>query len=94
MVGQNVIVMQGRYGGDMTRIISLNESSLFLWNKLHEREFTVEDAAEALVEEYGIDAGLARKDAGAWCAKIEECGLLENCGAERDENCAGSCDEN
>lgn len=69
----------------MTRIISLNESSLFLWNTLREREFSVEDAAEALEDEYGIDAELARKDAEAWCGKIEEYGLLENCGGDSDE---------
>lgn len=64
----------------MTKIISLNESSLFLWNTLHDREFTTEDAADALVGEYGIDAELARKDALAWCGKMAECGLLESCG--------------
>ena len=45
IVGQNVIIMQGKYGGDMTKIISLNDSSVFLWNKFHEAEFTIDDVA-------------------------------------------------
>ena len=60
IVGQNVIIMQGKYGGDMTKIISLNDSSVFLWNKFHEAEFTIDDVAAALVEEYEIDENLAR----------------------------------
>lgn len=82
IVGENVIIMQGKYGGDMTKIISLNDSSVFLWNKFHETEFTTDDVAAALVEEYGIDEELAGKDARAWCDKIAECGLLE----EEDEH--------
>lgn len=76
MAGQNVIIMQGRYGGDMTKIISLNETSLFLWNTFHDREFTVEDVSKALIGEYEVDRELAEKDAAAWCQKISECGLL------------------
>lgn len=77
MAGQNVIIMQGKYGGDMTKIISLNETSLFLWNTFHDKEFTTEDVTSALVSEYGIDEQLAGKDGQAWCDKIAECGLLE-----------------
>lgn len=82
MAGQNVIIMQGRYGGDMTKIISLNETSLFLWNTFHDKEFTAEDVADALVGEYEVERELAEKDAAAWCDKISECGLLvkENAG--------------
>ena len=32
MAGQHVVIIQGRNGEDMTKIISLNESSLYLWN--------------------------------------------------------------
>lgn len=76
MAGQNVIIMQGRYGGDMTKIVSLNETSLFLWNTFHDREFTVADVSDALCGEYGIDRETADRDAAAWCGKIAECGLL------------------
>ena len=30
IAGEHVVIMQGRYGADMTKVISLNESSLFL----------------------------------------------------------------
>ena len=42
MAGEHVVIMQGRYGADMTRIISLNESALYLWNELQGKEFDTE----------------------------------------------------
>ncbi len=77
MAGQHVVIIQGKHGEDMTRIISLNESSLFLWNTMQGREFGADDAAQALMDKYGIDKELAAHDAKAWCDKLSECGLLE-----------------
>ncbi len=83
MAGQNVIIMQGKYGGDMTKIISLNDTSLFLWNTFHGKEFTAFDVIEALQKEYGIDHETAATDGQAWCSKLVECGLIENGSQEK-----------
>lgn len=77
MAGEHVIVMPGRYGADMTRVVALNESSLYLWNALTDRDFTPADAAALLTENYEVDAATALRDAEAWCAKLAECGVLE-----------------
>ena len=76
MAGENVVIMQGKAGSDMTRIISLNDSSLLLWNALQGKEFEVADVAAALVENYNIDLETAEHDAKAWVAKLAECGLI------------------
>ena len=76
MAGENVVIMQGTAGSDMTRIISLNDSSLLLWNELQGKEFEVADVATILVETYAIDAELAERDAKAWIEKLAECGLV------------------
>ena len=76
MAGQHVVIIQGRNGADMTKIISLNESSLFLWNTFSGRDFEAADAADALVSQYGIDRELAEHDSVAWCDKLRECRLL------------------
>ena len=76
MAGENVVIMQGTAGCDMTRIISLNDSSLLLWNELQGKEFEVADVAAILVETYGIDAEVAERDAKAWVEKLTECGLI------------------
>ena len=76
MAGENVVIMQGTVGSDMTRIISLNDSSLLLWNALQGKEFEVADVANLLVEAYEIDAETAERDAKAWVEKLAECGLI------------------
>ena len=43
MAGEHIVVMQGRYGVDMTKVIALNETSLWLWNRLQGREFGTDD---------------------------------------------------
>ena len=76
MAGENVVIMQGAMGSDMTRIISLNDSSLLLWNALQDKEFKVADVANILVENYGIDLATAERDAKAWVEKLQECNLI------------------
>lgn len=76
IAGEHVVIMQGRYGADMTKVISLNESSLYLWNELHGRDFEAADAARLLTDRYGIDEVTALHDAEAWVVRLGECGLL------------------
>ena len=76
MAGENVVIMQGEAGSDMTRIISLNDSSLLLWNELQGKEFEVSDVANILVATYEIDTEVAERDAKAWVEKLQECNLI------------------
>ena len=77
MAGENIVIMQGTAGSDMTRIISLNDSSLLLWNELQGKEFEVADIADILTSNYKVDADTAARDAKAWVEKLAECGLIE-----------------
>ena len=76
MAGENVVIMQGTAGSDMTRIISLNDSSLLLWNELQGKEFEVADVADILTSNYKVDADTAARDAKARVEKLAECGLI------------------
>ena len=76
MAGEHVVVMQGRLGVDMTKIISLNESALYLWNALAGKEFSVDDAARLLTERYEVDDATAARDAAAWVEKLRDCKLI------------------
>ena len=77
MAGKHVIIMPGRCGADMTRILALNDSSLYLWEALGGKDFTTGDAAALLLERYDVDEATAQRDAEAWAAKLAECGVLE-----------------
>ena len=77
MAGEHVVIMQGRLGSDLTRIISLNESAHYLWCELEGKEFDLNAVAELLVKRYGIDKEVAQSDAKAWVERLSECGLME-----------------
>lgn len=77
MAGEHVIIMQGKHGSDLTKIISLNQSALYLWGEVCGKEFDTELVAGLLVERYGIDHKLARQDAKRWIDKLVECGVAE-----------------
>ena len=77
MAGEHVVIMQGRLGSDLTRIISLNESALYLWQKIEGKEFDTNTIAELLAEQYGIDDQIATTDAQRWVDKLIDCGLIE-----------------
>ena len=72
IAGENVVILQGEYGADMTRIITLNESALLLWNELLGREFAVEDAADVLIKSYDVEETTALRDAQLWIDKLSE----------------------
>lgn len=77
MAGEHVVIMQGASFSDLTRIISLNESALYLWNALEGKSFDVNTVADLLAEHYGIDDEVAQRDAARWVEKLEKCGLIE-----------------
>jgi hypothetical protein len=77
MAGEHVVIMQGKLGSDLTRIISLNESALYLWRAIEGKEFDTNRIADLLAEHYGIDDEVAQRDAARWVDRLEECGLVE-----------------
>ena len=77
LAGENVVIMQGRSGADMTRVISLNNSSLLLWNNLLDVDFSADDVKRILLENYGVDEAVAAADAQAWVEKMQQSGLVE-----------------
>ncbi len=53
--GQNIIVAEGKENMDFSNIISMNESSAFLWEEIQGKEFSVDDLARLLTDNYEID---------------------------------------
>ncbi|WP_443701940.1 PqqD family protein [Prevotella sp.] len=60
--GEQIIVAEGKENIDFSNIISMNESSAYLWQKLEGKEFSVEDMAKLLTEEYEVDEASALND--------------------------------
>ena len=77
IAGENVVIMQGRNGADLTQIITLNESALILWQALSGSDFEVEDAQRVLTENFEVDEATALRDAQLWVERMRECKLIE-----------------
>ncbi|MBR7065723.1 MAG: PqqD family protein [Prevotella sp.] len=81
--GEQIIVAEGRENIDFTNIISMNESSALLWRSVQGKEFTLDDLADILVENYMIDENTpldrerALKDSKAMLEKWIEAGIVE-----------------
>ena len=77
IAGENVVIMQGRNGADLTQIITLNKSALILWQALSGSDFEVEDAQRVLTENFEVDDATALRDAQQWVERMRECKLIE-----------------
>ena len=77
LLGQHIVTAEGMAQINFNKLVSLNESAAFLWQKVEGREFSVQDLADALVEEYGIDAETALRDSGVIAQKWIDAGLVE-----------------
>lgn len=77
IAGENLIINQGSTHSDLTKIISLNDTAVYLWEELKGKEFSVDTAADLLVKKYGIEKDQALKDAEKWIDTMKKEGVIE-----------------
>ena len=76
--GEYIIVPAGIENVDFSRIISLNPTAAFLWEKVSKLEtFTVDNMVEALLAEYEVEEEIAREDSKLIVARWKEMELIE-----------------
>ena len=76
VAGETIVMVQGANPGDMTTVIALNETSLFLWNSLYGKEFELSDAVGLLTENFDVDSATAEKDVDSWLSTLREHGII------------------
>ena len=74
--GEKIIVAEGKENIDFSNIIVLNESAAYLWEKVSDNEFTAEEMAKWLTEEYDIDEETAKRDANTLAKQWMEAGII------------------
>lgn len=77
MCGENIVTAEGIEHINFNKLISLNSSAAYLWENLIGKEFSVEDMATLLVEQYDIDMELALKDSESLSKAWMEAGVTE-----------------
>ncbi len=75
--GEEIIVAEGKENIDFSNIISMNETSAFLWKKLDDNDFSVEDMANLLTDEYDVDYATAITDCKELVALWSEAGIID-----------------
>ena len=75
--GENIIVAEGIQNIDFSRIISMNESSAYLWKSIQGTDFDANTLVELLLKEYEVDEATARRDAEALVKTWLEAGIIE-----------------
>ena len=77
MCGEFIVAAEGIEHINFNKLISLNSTAAFLWKALVEKEFTAEEMAQLLVDEYEIDMELALTDSKKLMESWVEAGIAE-----------------
>ncbi len=77
MCGEKIVTGVGMEHVNFNKLISLNSTAAYLWEELVGKEFTVEDAAQLLVDQYEIDMELALADSAKLCEAWKNAGVLD-----------------
>lgn len=85
--GEHIIVAEGDENIDFSNIISMNESSAYLWEEVQKKgTFTVDNLVELICNQYEIDETTARKDAIALAAQWGTAGIIEGDDIPEDQS--------
>lgn len=76
--GEHVLMGMGEENIDFSKIISFNETSLFVWRKMEQGVDTVDAIVEAMTAEYEVAADVARPDVQALIDKLVQLGVVES----------------
>ncbi len=75
--GENIVIGHGVENINFTKVISMNESAADIWNVIVDKEFTLDDMVQVLLDNYEVDEETARRDSEKllqdWC----EAGFVE-----------------
>ena len=75
--GENIVVPEGIDNVNFRSIISLNESSAFLWESIIDKDFSKSTLIDLLTSEYEVDEATAKNDVDKLVAKMLATGLIE-----------------
>lgn len=77
MCGDYIVLAESLELIDFNKLIHLNESAVYLWQQVENREFDVDVLVGLLVDKYGIGKEQAFSDATSLCRTWLKVGLVE-----------------
>lgn len=77
-IGEEFIVMHdGSTNVDFSRIINLNRTAAYLWQRFRDEDFDSVILARALTERYDVTSEQAHLDAEAFIQSLQHCGIID-----------------
>lgn len=76
IAGEQVIIKAGKFGTDLTRLVALNPTAVWLYEQLSGKRFSLADVANLLMERFEVDAPTAQADAAKWVTSLKDAELL------------------
>ena len=75
--GEKIVVAEGKENIDFTKIISMNDSAAFLWEKVKDIDFDVDTLKTLLCSEYDVEEATALADSQIIRKQWVEAGVVE-----------------
>lgn len=77
IAGKNFIFLRKGDEVDMTRILSFNKTSVWLWQQLEGKEFTEEEAFQLLCGHYEGEPEQIKESLKRWLRSLRDEGIIE-----------------
>ena len=76
--GENVVVAEGLKVVDFGKMVSMNDTAVWVWEKCSELgDFTTEQLADALCQEYNVEPEKALNDVNRLLGEWKDLGMIE-----------------
>ncbi len=76
IAGEYIIVDPGQDMVDLSKVFTLNESAVLVWEELLDKDFTVDTVVAILLANFEVEPELAREDAEKLLADFKSGGLI------------------
>ena len=70
--GENLIVPLGQHNIDFSKVIYLNDTSMFIWKIIEQGVDSIDEIVEAIMEEYDVDSDTCRNDVADFLNTLKE----------------------
>ncbi len=77
VAGEMIVSGEGINQINFNKLIALNSTAAFLWQRVEGVDFDASTLADLLIEEYEIDRDQALSDSQALIKNWAECGIIE-----------------
>lgn len=78
LAGEKIISGEGLEQIDFNKIVTLNSSAAYIWERISDREFDLETMVDLLLDRYDIERSVALQDSRRLLDDWKSIGLIED----------------